>query len=106
MHQCVVEAFQYPQNKRIHRFLYLDDGDFFYPEDRSKRYTIIEIALFEGRSIAAKKHLYQLIFQKFNDELGIAPDDVEITLTETPPHNWGIRGRAGDELTLNYKISV
>jgi phenylpyruvate tautomerase PptA (4-oxalocrotonate tautomerase family) len=106
LHSCIVEAFQYPQNKRAHRFFYLDDGDFFYPEGRSERYTIIEIALFEGRSVEAKKHLYQLIFRKFEEELGITPNDVEITLTETPPHNWGIRGKAGDELVLDYKIAV
>ena len=106
LHACVVKAFQYPQNKRAHRFFYLDEGDFFYPEGRSDRYTIIEIALFEGRSIEAKKHLYQLIFQHFEEELGIAPNDVEITLTETPTCNWGIRGKAGDELSLDYKIAV
>jgi phenylpyruvate tautomerase PptA (4-oxalocrotonate tautomerase family) len=106
LHACVVKAFHYPQNKRAHRFFYLDEGDFFYPEGRSNRYTIIEIALFEGRSIEAKKHLYQLIFQHFEEELGIASNDVEITLTETPTYNWGIRGKAGDELSLDYKIAV
>ncbi|SEJ37507.1 Phenylpyruvate tautomerase PptA, 4-oxalocrotonate tautomerase family [Dyadobacter sp. SG02] len=106
LHACIVEAFHYPQNKRFHRFIYLDEGDFFYPEDRSDRYTIIEIALFEGRSVEVKKHLYHLIFQRFEQMLGIGPNDVEITLTETPPHNWGIRGMPGDELTLNYKISI
>ncbi len=106
LHACIVEAFQYPQNKRFHRFFYLDKGDFFYPEDRSDRYTIIEIALFEGRSIEMKKHLYRLIFQSFEEKLGIGSNDIEITLTESPAHNWGIRGLPGDELTLNYKIST
>jgi hypothetical protein len=25
---------------------------------------------------------------------------------ETPMHNWGIRGKSADELSLNYKINV
>jgi hypothetical protein len=32
--------------------------------------------------------------------------DVEITITETPKYNWGIRGMIGDELKLNYKVEV
>lgn len=106
LHACIVTAFAYPENKRAHRFFYLEEGDFYHPEGRSDRYTIIEISLFEGRSVAAKKALYELIFQNFEQKLGIAPNDVEITLTETPAHNWGIRGKAGDELVLDYKIAV
>jgi phenylpyruvate tautomerase PptA (4-oxalocrotonate tautomerase family) len=106
LHSCVVEAFQYPENKRAQRFFYLDKEDFFYPEGRTDRYTIIEISLFEGRSITSKKYLYQLIFDRFEKELSISPNDVEITLTETPLYNWGIRGKPADELKLDYKVSV
>lgn len=106
LHTCVVDAFKYPENKRAQRFFHMDPEDFFYPEGRSERYTIIEIALFEGRSITSKKHLYQLIFERFEKELNISPNDIEITLTETPLYNWGIRGKPADELVLDYKISV
>ena len=106
LHSCIVEAFKYPENKRIHRFFYLEEEDFYYPQERSNRYTIIEISLFEGRSVESKRHLYQLIFNRFEHKLGIPSNDVEITLTETPLHNWGIRGKSGDELILDYKVSV
>jgi len=106
LHSCIMEAFQYPKDKRAHRFFYLEMEDFYYPEGRTANYTIIEISLFEGRSVEAKKKLYQLIFERFETELGIVPNDVEITLTETPLHNWGIRGKSGDELVLNYKVGV
>lgn len=106
VHSCVVDAFAYPESKRAHRFFYLEPEDFFYPEGRSEKYTIIEITLFEGRSIEAKKVLYNLFFERFRQLLGITPVDVEIVLYETPRHNWGIRGKAGDELELDYKISV
>jgi hypothetical protein len=39
-------------------------------------------------------------------DVGIEPQDVEITIFETPPANWGIRGRCGDELALDYDVSV
>ena len=106
LHSCIMDAFAYPKDKRAHRFIYLDKDSFFYPEGRTDNYTIIEISLFEGRSIQAKKKLYQLIFERFEAELGISPIDVEITLFETPMHNWGIRGKSGDELVLNYKVEV
>ncbi|CAG5010373.1 putative protein.1 [Dyadobacter sp. CECT 9275] len=106
LHACVVEAFVYPRNKRAHRFFYLDKNDFFYPEGRSSQYTIIEISLFEGRSIESKKHLYRLVFERFEKELGISPNDIEITLTETPLHHWGIRGKPADELVLDYKVDI
>ncbi|ACU60199.1 4-oxalocrotonate tautomerase [Chitinophaga pinensis DSM 2588] len=67
---------------------------------------IIEILLFEGRTVEARKKLYQLIFASFRSILGIEPNDVEITLIETPARNWGIRGKAGDELTLNYQVNI
>jgi len=31
---------------------------------------------------------------------------VEITITETPRSNWGIRGLPADELELSYKVDV
>jgi 4-oxalocrotonate tautomerase family enzyme len=106
LHACAVESLQLPADKRFHRFFPLDADDFCYPSDRSDRYTIIEISMFEGRSDAAKRQLIRLIFETFESELGISPQDVEITIFETPRQNWGIRGMVGDELRLNYKIEV
>ena len=104
--ECMFEAFQFPKEKKAHRFIYVDEDSFFYFEGRTKKHTIIEISCFEGRSIESKKKLYQLIFEKFETHLSITPMDVEITLFETPMHNWGIRGKSADELVLNYKINV
>ncbi|MCA1597887.1 MAG: tautomerase family protein [Chloroflexi bacterium] len=106
IHACVVEALQVPPDKRFHRFFPLDASDFLYPPDRTARYTIIEVSLFEGRSVDAKKRLIHLLFERLKVELDISPQDVEVTLTETPPCNWGIRGAPGDELTLNYRVDV
>ncbi len=106
LHSCVVDALQYPSDKRFHRFFPLDVADFFYPPDRSERYTIIEISMFEGRTVEAKKKLIRLLFERVQRECGIAPGDLEITIFETPKHNWGFRGLPGDEHGLNYKVEV
>jgi phenylpyruvate tautomerase PptA (4-oxalocrotonate tautomerase family) len=106
IHACVMEALQYPADKRVHRFFPMESGDFFMPAGRTVRYTIIEISMFEGRSIEAKKQLIHLLFARFESELAIAPQDVEITISETPRHNWGFRGKCGDEHELSYRVEV
>ena len=105
IHACVVEALQYPPDKRAHRFFPLDATDFFYPSGRTDRYTIVEISMFEGRSVEAKKQLIRLLFERVQ-QFEISPQDLEITIFETPTHNWGFRGLPGDEHILNYKIDV
>lgn len=106
IHSCVVEVLQMPEDKRFHRFFPLKEEDYFYAAGRTDAYTIIEISIFEGRSVEAKKQLISLLFSRIEAEAGILPNDVEITIFETPKHNWGIRGVPADELQLNYKINV
>lgn len=106
IHSCVVDALAFPQDKRAHRFFPLEPEDFYYPVGRTPRYTIIEISMFEGRTVETKKNLIRLLFERTNAVLGLSPSDLEITITETPKHNWGFRGQPGDEISLNYKVEV
>lgn len=106
IHQSVVEALSYPVEKRFHRFMALEPEDFLFPEDRSEDYTVIEISLFEGRSAEAKKALIRELFRRVEAACGIAAQDLEITIFETPKGNWGIRGMPGDELALGYRVEV
>jgi phenylpyruvate tautomerase PptA (4-oxalocrotonate tautomerase family) len=106
IHTCVVDALQYPVDKRAHRFFPLDRADFFYPVGRSDRYTILEFSMFEGRTVEAKKQLIRLLFQRVEQQCGISPQNLEITIFETPKHNWGFRGLPGDEHVLNYQVEV
>jgi phenylpyruvate tautomerase PptA (4-oxalocrotonate tautomerase family) len=108
IHASVVEALQFPQDKRAHRFFPMHAEDFYIPagQGRSDRYTIIEISLFEGRSVETRKRLIHLLFERIAAATGIATADIEITLTETPRHNWGFRGQTGDEVGLDYKVTV
>lgn len=106
VHACVMEALDFPPDKRFQRFFPMQGENFIYPDDRSDQYLIIEISLFEGRSSEAKKQLIRLLFATLASAVGLAPQDLEITLYETPKANWGIRGQPGDELALNYKVEV
>jgi len=106
IHDAVMNALEYPKEKKFHRFISLNSEDFIYPDDRTKKYIIIEISMFEGRSIEAKKLLIRELFKTINTATGINAQDIEITIYETPKENWGIRGIPGDELALGYKVEV
>jgi phenylpyruvate tautomerase PptA (4-oxalocrotonate tautomerase family) len=105
LHACATEARGLPPDTRFHRFVALDGEDFVHPADRSPRYTIVEISMFEGRSKETKKEPMRLLFRRFEAELGIAPQDLEITIRESSRENWAIRGKPGDELALNYTVA-
>jgi phenylpyruvate tautomerase PptA (4-oxalocrotonate tautomerase family) len=104
----VVDALQYPPHKRAHRFFPLEPENYYYPPEpgRTDRYTIIELSMFEGRTVEAKKQLIRLLFDRFEKQLGISNLDLEITIFETPKHNWGFRGLPGDEHRLDYRVNV
>ena len=106
INQCMVDALEYPPDKRAHRFFPMDRDDFYFPQGRSDAYTVVEISMMEGRSIDAKKRLIHLLFERLDAELQIPPVDVEVTLFENPPCNWGFRGMTGDEANLDYRIDV
>ncbi|MFJ7954226.1 tautomerase family protein [Lysinibacillus sp. NPDC096418] len=103
---CMVDGLKFPRDKKFHRFFPMDKEDFYFANGRTNAYTIIEISMFEGRTIEAKKQLISLLFERIESQLNIGPQDIEITIFETPKHNWGIRGLPGDELELNYKVNV
>lgn len=106
IHAVMVDVLRLPMDKRFHRFMALSSENFIFPSDRSAQYTIIEISMFEGRNLETKKRLIHSLFETIHKQVGISPQDIEITLFETPKHQWGIRGMCGDELNLNYNVNV
>ena len=106
IHGCVVEALVFPEDKRFHRFFPMKDEDVFYPTNRSRAYTIIEIMMIEGRTKETKKKLIALLFERIRKELGIQAVDIEILIQEAPAYHFGFRGMSGDEMLLDYKVEV
>ncbi|PSB12291.1 tautomerase family protein [Pleurocapsa sp. CCALA 161] len=106
IHAALMETIGTPTQKRFQRFIMLEPENFIFPSDRSNDYTIIEISMFKGRSIEAKKNLIRILYQKIAETAHIESQDLEVTIFETPQENWGIRGVPGDELKLNYQVDV
>lgn len=106
IHMAAVRTLQLPVDKRFHRFLPLEAWQLVAPADRSARYLIIEVSMFSGRSVLARKALLRALMDDLSKALSLDPTDIEVTLFESPRENWGIRGQHGDELQLNYKVDV
>ena len=107
IHSCMSSALGMPEDNRAHRFIPLDKEDFYYPSGRSDSYTVIEINMMKGRKIETQKNLIKALFTKIEENIGIHPIDIEITIKEQAPYQWGFRGMTGDEaLDLNYKVNV
>jgi len=106
IHSCVVDTLSFPKDKRAHRFFPMEREDFHFPASASPKYTIIEISMFEGRAVDTKKALIRALFERIGSQCDRRPNEIEITITETPRHNWGFRGLPGDEIGLPYKVEV
>ena len=104
VHAALVGAWGLPADKRFHRFLLLDDEDLVAP--RSPEYLVVEVVCFTGRSPRAVRALLAAFVDEVAPALGLAADDLEVVILESPPTRWGIRGVAGDELSLPYRVDV
>ncbi len=106
VHSAMREALLIPEHDRQIRYIEYVPEDFQVPPGKTENYTLVELTLFQGRSMDAKKNLYQAVVRNLGS-LGIAPEDVFIVLIESPPENWGVRGGVpASEVDLGFKIEV
>ena len=105
---ALVTHFKIPQTDRFIRFFSHLPHRFACPpnQEESEFYTQIIIDAFAGRSIDAKRALYQGIVDNLK-LLGIPPNYVTIVIREIPQENWGIRGgQAACDVPLGFKVDV
>jgi len=106
VHFSLVTAFKIPDHDRNQRIVEIDSDNFEYPSGKSDNFITIEMNIFPGRSIEAKRTLYQEIVARLKT-LGIQSDDILIVLNEPPLHNWGVRGGyPASEVDIGFKLNV
>ena len=106
VYQAQREALQVPEGDRQIRYIEHRPEHFAVPPGQGENFTFVEILLFPGRSLAAKKRLYASIVRRFG-EIGIDASDIVIVLQEPPLDNWGIRGgQAASEVDLGFNLKV
>ena len=100
--RALVAHLKIPESDRSVRLLEYEADSFI---GTSEKVTEIEVTLFAGRSIEAKRNLYKGLV----DELaafGLAPNEIKVMLIEVPRENWGLRGMPGSEVQLGFKVEV
>jgi phenylpyruvate tautomerase PptA (4-oxalocrotonate tautomerase family) len=106
VYQAQREALKVPEGDRQIRYIEHKAEHFAVPPGKTENYTLVEITLFPGRSLDAKRILYRSIVRRFG-ELGISPTDIFIVLNEPPLDNWGIRGGVpASEVDIGFKLNV
>ncbi|MGH7324945.1 MAG: tautomerase family protein [Candidatus Rokuibacteriota bacterium] len=106
VHAAMRESLRIPEWDRNQRLSEYAPEDFEIPPGRGDRYTRIEITMFPGRSLEAKRRLYQAIVRNLG-ALGVPSGDVKIVLIEPPMDNWGVRGGVpASEVDLGYEVKV
>jgi len=83
-----------PPTDRFQRFFDMNDEDLIYdksypdmPEQRSDKFTIIEILFSVGRNVKIKRKLLATLISGLQ-ELSIEPKDVFVVFKETAWENW------------------
>jgi phenylpyruvate tautomerase PptA (4-oxalocrotonate tautomerase family) len=106
LYQAQREALRVPEWDRQIRYVEHKAEDFHVVPGRTDNYLLVEIALFAGRSLEAKRALYRQVVERFG-VLGVDADDITIVLHEVPLDNWGIRGgRPASEVDLGFSVDV
>jgi phenylpyruvate tautomerase PptA (4-oxalocrotonate tautomerase family) len=107
VHDSLVESFKIPDYDRFQRLYELDKENFEIPSNKSSQAVLIEITVFPGRSLEAKKSLYQNIVNKLAENPGIDGNDIVIVINEPPMENWALRGgKPASEVNIGFKIDV
>ena len=94
-----------PENDRCIRLVEFEEDAMMVPPHVGERYMVIEISLFTGRTIEAKRRLYAALVMELA-VFGLAANDVKVILHEVPRENWGLRGLPGSEIELGFKVDV
>jgi phenylpyruvate tautomerase PptA (4-oxalocrotonate tautomerase family) len=105
VYQAQLAAFKLPEDDRQIRYVEHKPEHFPVPPGKTENYTLVEFQIFPGRSLEAKRNLYQGVVRRFG-ELGIQPSDIIIVLHEPPLENWGIRGLPAAEVDLGFNLNV
>jgi hypothetical protein len=106
VHAALVEAFQIPDADRHQILVEHDASALEVADDRTPAFTLVEIVAFPGRSVAAKRKLYQSLASRF-EAAGVGAGDLFVVLTEPPLENRSPRdGASSADIKPSFKLDV
>jgi phenylpyruvate tautomerase PptA (4-oxalocrotonate tautomerase family) len=107
VHRALVDSFKIPEDDRNQRLYELDAENFEIAGGHTDDFIIIELTVFKGRSLEAKRNLYKAIADNLEKDLGISRTDVLTVINEPLLENWGIHGGVpASEANLGFNVNV
>ena len=104
VHAALVHAFGIPENDRYQFINEIPREN--WDISRSPNEILVEIKAFAGRSVEAKRELYQAVVRNL-EACGVTPQEVFIIVNDLPTENWGIRGgQAACDIDFGFRIDV
>jgi phenylpyruvate tautomerase PptA (4-oxalocrotonate tautomerase family) len=103
--RALVEGIRIPDADRDIRLHELPESAMLVAPSRTERFTFIEISMFVGRSVDAKRRLYAALVRELG-AFGIAPGDVKVLIHEAARENWSVGGVALSDVELGFKVEV
>jgi phenylpyruvate tautomerase PptA (4-oxalocrotonate tautomerase family) len=106
IHAAAVAALRIPDEDRTQILTEHPAEAFEIPPGKGDRFTLVQITMFAGRSLDAKRRLYRAVVGNL-DRLGVRPSDVLIVLHDVPLENWGIRGGTpASDVDLGFEVGA
>jgi hypothetical protein len=106
IHGALIESIKTDPEDKVIRLVEHSPENFIIPTHAGEKFTRIEITMFIGRSIEAKRMIYEAMVRTLLP-FGIPAKDIKIVLIEVPLENVGIRGgQAASDVQLSYEVRV
>lgn len=102
---AVVEGIRIPLQDRDIRILEFPAHAFAPPASKGPSYIIIEISMFTGRSVEAKRRLYAALVRELA-AFGVPAGDVKVVVHDVPRENWGLGGKSAIDIELGFTVEV
>ncbi len=106
VHASLVSAFRIPDHDRNQRLVEYEPEDFESSAGKGEHFTVVTIDAFAGRSLDAKRALYQELASRL-EPLGVPGNDLLVIVHDVPLESWGTRGgKAACDIEIGFKINV
>ncbi|MEQ9122868.1 MAG: tautomerase family protein, partial [Alphaproteobacteria bacterium] len=103
---ALIEGLKIPETDRDVVLDIYDPSRRIVRPTRTERFTRIEVTLFSGRSLEAKRRLYRALVRNLG-ALGVPAEEVKTVLIEVPAENWGLKGgQPASEIDLGFEVAV
>ena len=102
---ALVEGIRIPEQDRDIRIIEYPAHAFAPRASKGPGYTIVEVSMFTGRSVEAKRRLYAALVREFA-AFGVPAGDVKVVVHDVPRENWGLGGKSAVDIELGFKVEV